>query len=61
MYSIKAKRAEINNNRSTPFIDEISGLVIIEILDKSVQNTMMLKLKFTQNLATIDMKYSSDI
>ena len=26
-----------------PFIDEISGLVIIKILDKNVQNTMMLK------------------
>ena len=31
-----------------PFIDEISGLDIIKILDKNIQNTMMLKLKFTQ-------------
>ena len=29
-----------------PFIDEISGLAIVKMLDKKVQNTMMLKLKF---------------
>ena len=34
-----------------PFIDEISGITITKILDKNVQNTMMLKLKFMQNLA----------
>ena len=37
-----------------PFIDEISGLTIIEVLDKNIQNTMMLKLKFMQNLATLE-------
>ena len=30
-----------------PFIDEISGLAIIKLLDRNTQNTMMLKLKFT--------------
>ena len=30
-----------------PFMDEISGLAIIKVLDKNTQNTMMLKLKFT--------------
>ena len=35
-------------------MDEISGLAIIKVLDKNVQVTMMLKLKFTQNLATLD-------
>ena len=30
-----------------PFIDVISGLAIIKVSDKNVQNTMMLKLKFT--------------
>ena len=30
-----------------PFIDEKSGLSIIKVLDKKVQNTTMLKLKFT--------------
>ena len=29
-----------------PFIDEISGLAIIKILDGSTYNTMLLKLKF---------------
>ena len=38
----------------TPFIDEISGLVIIKILDKTTHSSMMLKLKFTQNSATLD-------
>ena len=34
---------------------EISGRAIIKVLDKNSQNTIMLKLKFTQNLATLDM------
>ena len=42
-----------------PFIDEISGLAIIKALDKNVQHTIMLKLKFTQNLATLDVMNSS--
>ena len=42
-----------------PFIDEISGLAIIKILDKNVQNIMMLKLKFTWNSATLDITNSS--
>ena len=29
-----------------PFIDEISGLAIVRILDKEMQSMMMLKLKF---------------
>ena len=37
-----------------PFIDEISGLAIIEVLDKNTQSTMMLKLKFMWNSANID-------
>ena len=32
-----------------PFINEISGLAIVKILDKLTQSMMMLKLKFTQN------------
>ena len=35
-----------------PFIDEISGLAIIKVLDKNTQSTMMLKLKFIRNSAT---------
>ena len=37
-----------------PFIDEISGLAIIKILYKTTHNTMMLKLKFMQNFAMLD-------
>ena len=29
-----------------PFIDEISGLAIIKVLDKNTQSTMLFKLKF---------------
>ena len=41
-----------------PFMDEISGLAIIKVLDKNAHNTMMLKLKFTQNLAILDITNS---
>ena len=37
-----------------PFIDEISGLAIIKILDKTTQSTMMFKLKFMWNSAMLD-------
>ena len=37
-----------------PFISHISGLAIIKILDKTTHSTMMLKLKFTCNLVTLD-------
>ena len=49
---IKSKEQTLINVQ-VPFIDEIPRLVIIKILDKNVQNTMMLELKFTQNLATL--------
>ena len=39
-------------------MDEISGLVLVKILDRKVQNTTMLKLKFTQNLAILDVMNS---
>ena len=41
------------------FIDEVSGLAIIKVLDKNVQNTMILKLKCTWNSATLDVMNSS--
>ena len=34
-----------------PFLDEISGLVIIKLLDKLTQNVIMLKVKFLWNVA----------
>ena len=37
-----------------PFVDEISGLAIIRILDGSTYSTMLIKLKFTQNAALLD-------
>ena len=37
-----------------PFIDEISGLAVIKILDESAHSTMLIKLKFTCNAATLD-------
>ena len=37
-----------------PFIDEISGLEIVKILDGSTYSTMLLKLKFMHNVAMLD-------
>ena len=45
-----------------PFVCKISGLAIVKILDKITQSTIMLKVKFTWNLAMLDiMKSSSEI
>ena len=43
----------------TPFLDEISGLAIIQLLDKSTQHIIMLKIKFMQNITMLDMSSSS--
>ena len=37
-----------------PFIDEISGLAIIKILDGSTYSNILLKLKFLHKAATLD-------
>ena len=37
-----------------PFVDEISGLAIIKILDGITYRTMLLKLKFMHNTGTLD-------
>ena len=37
-----------------PFIDEIWGLAIVRILDRTTHSTMLLKLRLTQNSATLD-------
>ena len=42
-----------------PFLDEISGLATIKVLDKSTQSIIMLKVKFTWNAAMLDMMNSS--
>ena len=44
------------------FIDEISALAIVKILDKLTQSTMMLKLQLAQNLVMLDItNISSEI
>ena len=42
-----------------PFIDEISGLAIVKMLDEKVQNILMLKLKFVWNVTTLGVTNSS--
>ena len=38
----------------TPFMEEISGMAIVKIIDKGQRTLMMLKLKFIQNKAMLD-------
>ena len=38
-----------------PFMDEISSLAIIKLLDKLTQSVIVLKVKFVQNIAMLDM------
>ena len=42
-----------------PFIDEISDLAIVKILEKLMQCTMMLKVRLTQNLVMLAIMNSS--
>ena len=42
-------------------MDEISGLVIVKMLDKKEQSTVMLKLKFIRNRVTLDIPKDNDI
>ena len=39
-----------------PFVDDISGLAIIKIIDGRTNSTLLIKLKFTQNKAVLDIK-----
>ena len=38
----------------TPFVEEISGMAIVKIIDEGQKTPMMLKLKFIQNKARLD-------
>ena len=38
----------------TPFVEEISGMAIVKIIDKEQKMPMMLKLKFIRNKTTLD-------
>ena len=39
-----------------PFIEEISGLAIIKIIDGGTYSTLLIKLKFSCNKAMLDIK-----
>ena len=39
-----------------PFVDEISGLAIIKVIDGGTYSTLLIKLKFTCNKAILDVK-----
>ena len=39
-----------------PFVDDISGMAIIKIIDGRTSSTLLIKLKFTQNKAVLDIK-----
>ena len=39
-----------------PFVDEISGMAIIKIIDRGTYSTLVIKLKFTCNKAILDVK-----
>ena len=39
-----------------PFVDDISELAIIKIIDGRTNSTLLIKLKFTQNKAVLDIK-----
>ena len=51
--AIKPKEQKLIKVKA-PFMDEISGLAIIKILDGSTYSAMLIKLKFTCNMAILD-------
>ena len=50
---LKPKEQKLFNMKA-PFIDKITDLAIIKILDGRTYSTMLLKLKFTSNTAILD-------
>ena len=40
----------------TPFVEEISGMAVVKIIDQGQKMPMMLKLKFIRNKATLDVR-----
>ena len=42
-----------------PFLDEISGLAIVKLLDKLTESVVVLKVKFMQNGTMLDMMNGS--
>ena len=49
---LKAKEQKLIKVNA-PFIDEMSGLAIVKILDRGTHSTLLLKLKFLRNKATL--------
>ena len=43
----------------TPFVEEISGMSIVKIIDQQQRMPMMLKLKFIRNKAMLDITNNS--
>ena len=39
-----------------PFVDEISGLAIVKIIDGKTNSTLLIKLKFMHKKAVLDIK-----
>ena len=44
----------------TQFVDEISGLAIVKILDSKEQSTVVLKLKFVRNQASLNVTNNTE-
>ena len=55
---LKSKEQKLMKIEAT-FVDDILGLAKVKILDRKVQNAMMLKFKFLWNLASLDVTNSS--
>ena len=50
MHNFETQGTEVNKSKS---IDEISGLVIVKILDGGTHSTLLIKLKFSHNMAVL--------
>ena len=53
-YTALKPKEQILIKVNVPFIDEILGLAIVKILDGTTHSTILLKVKFTQNSAMLD-------
>ena len=51
---LKPKEQKLLIKVKAPFIEEILGLAIVKILDGGTHSTLLIKLKFTRNVALLD-------
>ena len=56
---LKLKEQKLEKKIEAPFLDEISSLSIIKLLDKLTQSIIMLKVKIMQNTTMLDLMNSS--